>query len=53
MMWAIYSKDSDMAIWVGENSKDLVKTMGELNKALGDRFYLNVYERSSSEATNK
>ena len=47
MMWAIYSKESETAIWVSENSKDLIRNMLELNRALGDRFYVDTYEKRS------
>lgn len=43
MKWAIYSKETDAPIWIGENSDDLIRSMLELNRALGDRFYLAEY----------
>jgi hypothetical protein len=53
MTWAIYSKETDQPLWLGDNAKDLVTTMGELNRSLGDRFYLGTYSRSENEATDK
>lgn len=41
--WAMYSKESDSPIWYGENLNDLIKIMAELNRSLGDKFYLDLY----------
>lgn len=43
MKWAIYSKKSNEPVWFSENFKDLMATMAELNRALGDRFYIESY----------
>jgi hypothetical protein len=45
MKWAIYSRRSDQPLWLSENLKDLVASMAELNRALGDRFYVDSYPR--------
>lgn len=41
--WAVFSKESNSPIWSGENLNDLVKIMAELNRSLGDKFYLDLY----------
>jgi len=43
MIWAVFSKNDDSPLWLGENKKDMEKVLNELNLALGDRFYLDVY----------
>lgn len=47
MMWAIYSRETDAPIWISEDSKDLIRNMLELKRSLGDRFYVDTYERQS------
>lgn len=43
MKWAIYSKETDVPIWFSEDMKDLMATMAELNRSLGERFYVDSY----------
>lgn len=43
MKWAIYSKKSNEPVWFSENFKDLMATVVELNRVLGDRFYIETY----------
>ena len=45
MKWAIYSKTSGQPVWFSENFKDLMATVAELNRSLGDKFYLDSYPR--------
>lgn len=43
MNWAIYSKTSGQPIWLSGNFEDLMAAMAELNRALGDKYYLDSY----------
>jgi hypothetical protein len=52
-VWAIYSKENDTPIWIGDSSADLLKSMGELNRSLGNKFYMDIYRRKENETTNK
>ncbi len=52
-VWAIYSKENDTPVWIGDSSADLLKSMGELNRSLGNKFYMDIYRRKENETTNK